>query len=271
MKPLKTLRILHTIKLLYGYLILLFTMTACSDVLTDDPLTHKPGYCMTFDDNYIEDWFAITDLLIANRVNATFFVSEAGNLTPNEILLLQKLKNYGFEIGSHGFHHTNAVEYLTNHTLDEYYKYEIKPAISLMDSLGMKPTSFAYPFGKSSDTLDQFLLNYFKILRHVPIEQFAPPTKEADEINEIFYKANGKRYTAGLGIDINYQISLEQLSGAFQRAKNNNEIIILFAHRPVNSQPEAYETRVSFLDSVFRLANTFNLKNYRFSELPDLN
>lgn len=251
-------------------MLLFIIFNGCNEYFTDSKLDRISGYSLSFDDNYISDWYGIADLLISNEVKATFFVSDIGEINESEITQLKELNNLGFEIGSHGFHHTNAVQYLNNHTLDEYYEYEIKPSINFMDSLGFRPTSFAYPFGRSSDTLDNFLLNYFKILRHVTIEQLIPSTKEAQEIDEIYYKSDGSRLIAGLGIDINYGVSLEELRQAFQRTLINNEIIILFAHRPVDSSPAAYETQIAFLDSVFKLANEFNLKNYKFSELPDL-
>lgn len=259
-----------TYSLISLVLLIGISLSECSENLTDYKLVRISGYCMTFDDDYITDWYGISDLLISNEVKATFFVSNLGEINQSEIVQLKKLDELGFEIASHGFHHTNAVEYLKDHTLDDYYEYEIKPAINFMDSLGSRPVSFAYPFGRSSETLDNFLLNYFKILRHVTIEQLIPSTKEAQYIDEIYYRLNGSRLIAGLGIDINYSVSLEELRQAFQRTLINNEIIILFAHRPVDSLPAAYETQIAFLDSVFKMANEFNLKSYKFSELPDL-
>jgi peptidoglycan/xylan/chitin deacetylase (PgdA/CDA1 family) len=215
----------------------------------------------------VDNWYSINNLLLSHNVSATFFVSEIDSLTSNQINLLKELKASGHEIGSHGFRHTNAVEFIKNHTLDEYYNYEIKPAIHIMDSLGMKPSSFAYPFGRSSDTLDQFLLEHFKILRHVTTEQLQPPTKEIDQIEEIYYRFNGKRYVAGLGIDINYKISLEDLKKVLLRSKNEGTAVILFAHRPVDSSPKPYETSKAFLDSLFKITNELKLKSYKFSEL----
>jgi len=140
-----------------------------------------------------------------------------------------------------------------------------------MEEIGLKPESFAYPFGRSSDSLDQFLFQYFNILRHVTIEQLQPPSKEIDEIDEIYYKFNGVRYAVGLGIDVNYKISQEMLKKVLIRAKVNEEVVVLFSHRPVDSSPQPYETDKKYLNSLFKLTNELNLRSYRFSELLDYN
>lgn len=250
-------------------IILFLTFHRCTEVLIDNSLEPKAGFCLTFDDDYIEDWYSINDMLLLNNVKATFFVSEIYNLSSDQIELLTELKTSGHEIGSHGWNHTNAVEYLNNHTLEEYYRYEIQPAIEYMEGIGLKPESFAYPFGRSSDSLDKFLFQYFNILRHVTVEQLQLSSKEVDEIDEIYYKFNGTRYAAGLGIDVNYKISQKMLKKVLIRAKTNDEVVVLFSHRPVDSSPQPYETNKTYLDSLLKLANELNLKSYRFSELLD--
>lgn len=252
-----------------GNIIFFLTFLSCTEVLTDNNLEPKAGFCLTFDDNYIEDWYSINDMLLLNNVKATFFVSDIYKLSSEQIELLTDLKASGHEIGSHGWNHTNAVEYLNNHTLEEYYRYEIQPAIEYMKGIGLKPESFAYPFGRSSDSLDQFLFQYFNILRHVTVEQLQPSSRDFDEIDEIYYKFNGARYAVGLGIDVNYKISQEILKRVLIRAKVSDEVVVLFSHRPVDSYPQPYETDKTYLDSLLKLTNELNLKSYRFSELLD--
>jgi peptidoglycan/xylan/chitin deacetylase (PgdA/CDA1 family) len=253
--------------LLFGLIVLIPISFNCSDVVNDYSTVPRAGFCLTFDDDYIEDWYSISNLFLTNNVTATFFISDLDSLSQYEIHLLKELKAFGHEIGSHGMHHTNAVEYLKNHSLSEYYKYEIQPAINFMDIIGMRPTSFAYPFGRSNDSLDLFLLNYFYILRHVTIEQLQPSEKEIDQIDEIYYRFNGERYVAGLGIDVNYNISLEELKKVLIRAKSEESVVILFSHRPVDSSPRPYETEKSYLDSLFIIGNELGLKSYKFSDL----
>ena len=254
---------------LFGLIVLVLIFFNCSDVVNDYSTLPRAGFCLTFDDDYIEEWYSINDLFLTSNVTATFFISDLDSLSQHEIKLLKELNTFGHEIGSHGMHHTNAVDYLKNHSLSEYYKYEIHPAINFMDSIGMKPKSFAYPFGRSTDSLDFFLLNYFNILRHVTIEQLQPSEKEIDQIDEIYYRFNGERFVAGLGIDVNYNISLEELKKVLIRAKREESVVILFSHRPVDSSPRPYETTIGYLDSLFNVANELGLKCYKFSDLID--
>jgi peptidoglycan/xylan/chitin deacetylase (PgdA/CDA1 family) len=255
--------------LLFGFIVLILISFKCSEVINDYSTVPRAGFCLTFDDDYIEDWYRNSNLFLTNNIYATFFISDLDSLSQYEINLLKELKAFGHEIGSHGMHHTNAVEYLDNHSLSEYYKYEIQPAINFMDSIGMRPTSFAYPFGRSNDSLDFFLLNYFYILRHVTIEQLQPSKKEIDQIDEIYYRFNGERYVAGLGIDVNYNISIAELKKVLLRAKGEEWVVVLFSHRPVDSSPRPYETTISYLDSLFNVANELGLKSYKFSDLID--
>lgn len=257
--------------LIISLFVFLIILTDCTEAPTNSDIEFKAGYCITFDDDYVDEWYSINNMLLSNNISATFFVSEIDSLSQNQIYLLKELKASGHEIGSHGLRHTNAVQFIKNHTFEEYYNYEIKPAMHIMDSLGMKPSSFAYPFGRSSDSLDQFLLKYFQILRHVTVEQLQPPTKEPDQIEEIYYRFNGDRYVAGLGIDINYNICLDELKKVLVRSKNEGTTVILFAHRPVDSSPKPYETSKTFLDSLFKIANELKLISYKFSDLLTLN
>lgn len=255
--------------LLFGVIVLFLSLFNCSDVVNDYNTVPRAGFCLTFDDDYIEDWYSISNLFLTNNVTATFFISYLDSLSQYEINLLKELKAFGHEIGSHGMHHTNAVEYLKGHSLSEYYKYEIQPAINFMDSIGMKPKTFAYPFGRSNDSLDFYLLNYFNILRHVTIEQLQPSEKEIDQIDEIYYRFNSEKYVAGLGVDVNYNISIAELKKVFLRAKSEESVVVLFSHRPVDSSPRPYETTKSYLDSLFNIAKELGLKSYRFSDLID--
>ncbi len=239
----------------------------CDLFLTNKPKSDKGGICLTFDDTYATQWYKTCLFLKQNNIKATFFVSYIHTLSHEEIKNLQKIDSLGFEIGCHGWNHINSVDYLKNHSLNEYYEAEILPAISFMEDINLKPDAFAYPGGVHNDTLDQFLLQYFDILRGVTLEQVRALTKNVEEIDEIFIKRKKQNVVDGLGIDVQYQISEEMLNGALNRASEEKEILVLYAHCPVDSNAQHYQINKSYLENLILKCKELDLKSYLTSEI----
>jgi peptidoglycan/xylan/chitin deacetylase (PgdA/CDA1 family) len=254
------------IKLLLFVLLTLYLQN-CDSFLSNQSSSDKGGICLTFDDNYINQWYKTALFLKQKNMKATFFVSHIYNLSNDEINKLQKIDSLGFEIGCHGWNHLNAATYLETHTLNEYYEEEILPAISFMENYGLTPSAFAYPGGVHNDSLDQFLLQYFDILRGVTFEQVKSLTKNVDEIDEIFIKRKEQSVVDGLGIDIQYGISEEMLTNGLFRASEQDEIIILYAHCPEDSNAQHYQINKSYLEHLILKCEELDLKSYLVSEI----
>lgn len=183
---------------------------------------------------------------------------------------MQALKNLydsGNEIGCHTLNHANASTYFPKKTLSEYLEKEIKPVFEQLISIDIVPTTFAFPNGYTNDSLNTELLKYFKVLRIISEEQRKGYVAKVSNINDIFYKFDNNRLLTALGIDYNFKIDIELIREGFQRAKTNNEVIIFYAHRPVNVVWADYQIEKNFLGKVLILAKEMGLKNYKFSEL----
>lgn len=254
-------------KLLYFACVIFVLLVSCKDQPTSPDITHKAGFCLTFDDTYVKQWQKIIPLLDSNNVKVTFFLTQIYSLSDDEINSLHNFKTKGHEIGSHGWKHIDAVNFLKNHSVSDYIKQEITPAIDFMNNHNLIPKSFSYPYGYNCDSLDNKLLQTFIALRDVEEIQRTIIVTDISEIDDIYYKFDNKKVIPALGIDANFKISISMIEQGFIRASANNEVIIFYAHQTVEKADGAYQTEFSYLKKLFTLARKYNLKCYTFSEL----
>ena len=111
--------------------------------VTTAPPSSRAGVAITFDDNYVDQWYASRSILQKYNAHVTFFVSNFADLDQNQINKLKTLEADGNEIAFHGYNHEDTVAYLQSHTLDEYMNDEIYRGVDLMKSNGLNPVDFA--------------------------------------------------------------------------------------------------------------------------------
>ena len=118
-------------------IILLLFLCSCDKIFDICDDYKGPGaIVLTFDDKYINDWYTADSIFSIYDWKATFCVTAYGTLTENEKLKLMTLQNTGHEIASHGTKHYNALEYLSNHTMEDYINNEILPSLNEMRMTG---------------------------------------------------------------------------------------------------------------------------------------
>lgn len=132
-----------------------------------------------------------------------------------------------------------------------------------MDNNSLPTTSFAYPNGARNTSIDNILFNDFEILRGTTYGNSNPPTQNC------YY--NGNRIVFGLGIDNSYpHFSISYFLSLLQYAKNNNKIVIFYAHKPVEKAQANYETEFETLIQICQFVKANNMKFYKISELYNL-
>ncbi|MEX0595939.1 MAG: polysaccharide deacetylase family protein, partial [Candidatus Paceibacterota bacterium] len=249
------------------YLLLLFIifLISCSDdeELPSEQSTIQPGVVISFDDDYINEWFEASFILQEYDWNATFFVTRFNQLTSDEIEKLIVLKNQGHEIGGHGLNHLNAVTFISQNGTIDYVEQEIDPMMSFMAEANLFPTSFAYPFGARNAATDNVLLNEFQMIRGTTYNSYSPASQNC-------YFTNN-RLVLGLGIDSNYShFSIPYFISLLNYAKNNNKIVVFYGHKPVENIQNNYETTYETLIEICNFVNQNNMKFYTMSELYNL-
>lgn len=225
---------------------------------------HQPGICLSFDDRSVNEWFSLRELFLKYDVKATFFVSEFDSLSVEEIEKLHLLEKDGHEIASHGARHVDAEKFIKKYSYKEYLKTEIDASIISMQKSGFNPVSFAYPYGSKYWFTDYMLLKKFKCTRGVADLR---AEKDLTQHNELFYSFNGDNEFTALDIDRVSNLSKEMMIAALDRAQQENEVLLLFAHVPSSTSQNDYSFDVDFLKSLFKESSNRNLKFYRYSDL----
>ena len=245
--------------------ILSLLLFSCSD--SDDNLKQQSkiqaGVVITFDDDYVEEWVEVNNVLEPYDWKATFFVTRFNQLSGSKIQKLKDLKSYGHEIGGHGLNHLNAPIFISTNGANEYLNQEIFLMIRIMNDNDLSTTSFAYPYGSRNTTTDNLLLNEFQIIRGTTYSNAIP------SLQNCFY--NNKQLVFGLGLDNNYShFSIPYFLSLLDYAKTNNKIVIFYAHKPVPSFQNNYETEYQTLIEICNYVKNNNMKFYKISELYNL-
>ena len=231
-------------------------------------ITSTAGVAITFDDGFPDDWFAIRDLLKKYDAHVTFFVSDFASLDEDQIDKLRTLQADGHEIAFHGYQHIDATEYLKNHSISEYLDNQIIPGINLMKKQGFNPVNFAYPFGHGAQnhTLNQALHHYFLHIRGTENSWEKYPLKD---ITSVYYQyGSNTSLIYGVGIDdVTYGNSLNDIYDCISRAKEQDKILILYAHDPVYTNPLNYQVSNERLEKILINVSQNKLKFYTISEI----
>ena len=242
-----------------------FSCTGDDNSISPQPVSagYSPGVVITLDDDYVDNWAAADDILKTYNWKATFFVTKCGQLDDAKIAKLKAFNQYGHEIGGHGLNHLNASQYIAVKGVEAYLNTEITPMVAIMDGAGLHATSFAYPFGARNKGTDDLLLNHFSILRGTTYGRLNPDT------HNCYY--TGSPVVYGLGIDNSYShFNVPYFLSLLEYAKKNNKIVVFYAHRPVQTAHNDYETEYNTLIEICKYVKANNMKFYTMSQLPGL-
>jgi peptidoglycan-N-acetylglucosamine deacetylase len=227
------------------------------------PKKNIAGVVLTFDDDYVDEWFNVNIKLAPYDWKGTFYVTHFDKLTQNQIHELKYLQEKGSEIAAHGLNHVKTVDYIKQNGADKFISDEITPMIDLMKKNGFNPTDFSYPYGNRDNESDQLLLTKFQTIRGTTYGNESP------EVQNCYY--NQKPLIYGLGLDNSYpHFNLSYYLTLLQYAKENNKIVIFYAHKTVPKSTGKYETEFNTLEQICKFVKTNNMKFYTVSDLHKL-
>lgn len=221
------------------------------------------GICLSFDDRTVREWFGLIPLLEAHNARATFFITQADSLSPEELVMLDSLARNGHEIGSHGALHVNAEEYIREHGYRAYLRDEVDRSLDVMTRLGFEPVSFAYPYGAKYWFTDWLLGRRFKTIRSVST---LPAGADIIALDEIYHDHRSRNVSA-LGVDVNGGLTPAMITHAVQRATDRREVLMLYGHAPVTDGDSLYRFDTALLEHILREANRAGLSFYTHREL----
>jgi peptidoglycan-N-acetylglucosamine deacetylase len=213
----------------------------------------EPGIAITFDDGYYDDWLKMLPVLKKYNAKVTFFVSP--NYPKKDINAgekIMKLYNAGNEIGLHTINHPHLYTYLKHHSLKDYYKNEILPGVLFLNSLGINPGSFAYPFGEYNAESNLLLSRYF------------------NKIRCMWGYANIKKVKKVTGASVWTGTSLKYYKYDINYAKLDSSIWVLVAHRPVKKATGNDPFTFAMLDSICKFVKEQNMRFYCLQEIDSI-
>lgn len=253
------------IRLLFLFLFCVFLYSCQNKTpLKGNIPNYKAGVILSFDDDYINDWYEADQLLRPYSWKATFCVSKINTLTCDELNKLKNLQHKGHEIACHGYLHLNAKKFVAENGIQEYLKQEIDPMLVMMQFYSLKATTFAYPFGFRNAKTDAALLNKFSIIRGT--------TYGAEDPSEQNCYFDSKRVLFGIGIDSRHpSFSIPYLKRLLEYARKNNKIIVFYGHKTVSKAVTSdYQTEIKTLLLICNFVNRNNMKFYTLSNLDNL-
>jgi len=228
------------------------------------PKSYPAGVVLSFDDAYVDEWYAADKVLKKYGWKASFCVCRIDSVGAPQIKKLLELQKEGHEIAGHGYHHYNAVKYVNQFGIDRYIEEEIDPMLASMQKKGFtKVSSFAYPYGERSNVLDSALSRRFKVIRGRDFSEKAP------EKEGCYFRDSKFMYP--FDIDNNHiHFSIPYLLELLDEAKRKNKILILSSHRPVSSLTGNYQTKIETLEFICKFMKLNTMKFYRLSDLDAL-
>lgn len=235
----------------------------CSVLLYSCKPHAKGAVVFSFDDQYIEEWFAHRDLFKKYDIKASFFITRPHLLSAEQIKMLRILIADGHEIGNHSLTHKSALDYADS--IEVYIEKEVLAANKIFNSLGIEIVSFSYPYGASDSLIDNRMGEMFKYLRKATWDY---KDTLLSAYPEIFARPDNYTIVNAMGIDNNYRISEESLKSGLLRAKENNEVLILYAHI-IDTLAMDYVISPQSLESAFQMVNQMGIKSIRLKDLED--
>jgi hypothetical protein len=127
----------------------------------------RAGICLSFDDNDIDDWYELRDLLARHNAHVSFFVTEYAQFTADQRAKLHVLYAGGNTIEAHGVNHAYATAYLPEHGLAAYLDNEVQPSIDILRADGFTPVAYAHPGGAHTRELDEALAGRIRFARSI--------------------------------------------------------------------------------------------------------
>ncbi len=256
--------------------LLISSTSSCSywqNLFNNNRDTLGKGIVFMIDDAYVEDFYQQNhyDYIQHNHIKMTYFICKYPQLSHHKKAIIKIFQNDGHEIAFHGTHHINAVNYLQNHSIDQYINYEILPGLSAMQNHGLDVVDFSYPYGAHTPELDSVLFHrYFYFIKLGSTHYFFYNRYLDKQIVHPF--PLDRRYW------VRYHLNLNQVLNFIDSADKKNKIIMLYGHG-LSDTIDTVHNKIWFQDftAIFNYAKSKGFKFYTLrdlqkhkSELPDI-
>ncbi len=229
----------------------------------------KAGVVMTFDDSgNIPRWTAQIPLFKKYGVRPTFFLNAPESMPGDRWTMLQQLREMGAALGAHGKNHVHSVTLINKVGIQEFVRQEIEPVHTCLKNKGISIHSFAYPMSQHNEESDQCLFSYYGHLRSGAGLKEGQTLAETDIFFTPRTEIHRRLCLIGKGCDgMDDETLQKQIYPALERAKKQDEILVLYAHN-IADHGKGHMISPVMLEKIFRRAAELDLAFYSYDDLP---
>lgn len=178
------------------------------------------GIVLAFDDGYPSWIHIIAPELPRIGGVATGFVNNQrihfGDLSFDDLRALQD--EYGWEIGTHTYHHFNAPEFVKQKGLSAWITEELEASVTELQSKGLKIQSMVFPYNAFTKELSAEAMKRFTNFRRDTVYPIASSVGEDGSI-------------PGTGLDIGFYVPMEQVFKWIDFALLQDKFLFLYGHK----------------------------------------
>lgn len=194
----------------------------------------KGGLVLQFDDGW-SSWAT----LIAPELKkvggvATGFVNNqnlrSGRITLEDLLALQN--TYGWEIGSHTWHHLNAPAFVRKNGIDRWLNEELNKSMGELRAAGLTINSLVFPFNLFDKKLSE------------AVQPLVETYRRAERLS-LATGVRADKSVPGTAIDMAHYVPIDLMKQWIDMAAARNQLLFLYGHRILPDSHFATGTVVS--------------------------
>jgi hypothetical protein len=203
----------------------------------------KGGLVLQFDDGWTSWATGIAPELKQVGGMATGFVNNQnlrnGRITTDDLLTLQNV--FGWEIGTHAWHHMNAPVFVRKYGIDRWLSEELTRAMSELSAAGLTVRSLVFPFNAFDKNLVAAIFPIIETYRRTDPLALA-------------VGASADRSVPGTAIDMAHYVPVELLKQWLDMAAEQDQLLFLYGHRILPDSCFATGTVVSVTSTTLTAA-----------------
>jgi peptidoglycan/xylan/chitin deacetylase (PgdA/CDA1 family) len=192
------------------------------------------GIVIQFDDGWTSWATLIAPELKKVGGVATCFVNNqnlrSGRITLEDLLTLQN--TYGWEIGTHTWHHLNSPAFVRKNGLDRWLNEELHKSVSELRAAGLTIHSMVFPFNMFDKKLSEAVQPLVETYRRT--ERLALTTG-----------VSADKSVPGTAMDMAHYVPVDLLKQWTDMAADRNKLLFLYGHRILPDSDFATGTVVS--------------------------
>jgi peptidoglycan/xylan/chitin deacetylase (PgdA/CDA1 family) len=192
----------------------------------------RGALCLTFDDRNFAGWQRARPVFKKHGAHATFFV--CGSIDAPALAAMRTLRADGHSLGLHGQTHTRATDLFKRLGEAGYFATEVAPQLDAAHAHGIEVRNWGYPMSTRNEQTDAALRRHFTRMRTGCCwrkgDLSADPMKKHDELFVPAAEVSARELLYGTSVPSCAEGWLADVSGALERARERDEVLVLYAH-----------------------------------------